>query len=124
MMNKEDKKIQENLVNEMMKVSKTNPDVMIYMQSLMKCYEELELENEKLQEEKDHYKHLYSAVKKQKDDVVVFAKKEKENYLTKACRIADTNNAGLITSAAIYTCDEILRMLGEIDEYQEKEKNI
>ena len=72
----------------------------------------------------DHYKHLYSAVKKQKDDVVVFAKKEKENYLTKACRIADTNNAGLITSAAIYTCDEILRMLGEIDEYQEKEKNI
>ena len=64
----------------------------------------------------EHYKRLYSKVKKQKDDVVVFAKKEKENYLTKACRIADTNNAGLITSAAIYTCDEILRMLGEIDE--------
>ena len=69
-----------------------------------------------LKKEKDHYKHLYSEVKKQKDDVVVFTKKEKENYLTKACRIADTNNAGLITSAAIYTCDEILRMLGEIDE--------
>ena len=73
-MNKEDKKIQENLVNEMMKVSKTNPDVMIYMQSLMKCYEELELENEKLQEEKEHYKHLYSEVKKQKDDAIKFLK--------------------------------------------------
>lgn len=67
-------------------------------------------------EKLEHYKHLYSKVKKQKDDVVVFAKKEKENYLTKACRIADTNNAGLITSAAIYTCDEILRMLGETDD--------
>ena len=71
-MNKEDKKIQENLVNEMMKVSKTNPDVMIQMQSLMKCYEDLEEENKKLQEEKDHYKHLYSLVKKQKDDVVEY----------------------------------------------------
>lgn len=67
-------------------------------------------------EQGEHYKHLYSLVKKEKDEVVIFAKKEKENYLTKACRIADTNNAGLITSAAIYTCDEILRMLGEIDE--------
>lgn len=60
-MNKEDKKIQESLVNEMMKVSKTNPDVMIYMQSLMKCYEELEQENQQL--------------KKQKDDVVELIKK-------------------------------------------------
>lgn len=57
----EDKKLQEDLVNEMMKVSKTNHDVMIYMQSLMKCYEDLENENQQL--------------KKQKDDVVEYIKK-------------------------------------------------
>ena len=40
-MNKEDKKIQENLVNEMMKVSKTNYNVIIYIQSLIKCNENI-----------------------------------------------------------------------------------
>lgn len=43
-MNNEDEKIRNHLVDEMMKVSKTNPDVMIYMQSLMKCYEDIEKE--------------------------------------------------------------------------------
>ncbi len=43
-MNNEDEKIRNHLVDEMMKVSETNPDVMIYMQSLMKCYEDLEKE--------------------------------------------------------------------------------
>ena len=47
-MNKEDKKLQKHLVDEMMKVSETNPDVMIYMQSLMKCYEDLEKEIDRL----------------------------------------------------------------------------
>lgn len=41
-MNEEDKKIQKHLVGEMMKVSKTNPDVMSYMQALMEKYEQLE----------------------------------------------------------------------------------
>lgn len=50
-MNKEDKKIQKHLVDEMMKVSKTNPDVMIYMQTLMKKYEELEQENINIKQE-------------------------------------------------------------------------
>ena len=44
-MNKKDKKLQKHLVDEMMKVSKTNPDVIIYMEVLMKKYEELEQEN-------------------------------------------------------------------------------
>lgn len=44
-MNKEDKKLQKHLVDEMMKVSKTNPDVIIYMGALIKKYEELEQEN-------------------------------------------------------------------------------
>lgn len=34
-MNKEDKKLQKHLVDEMMKVSETNPDVMFYMEALM-----------------------------------------------------------------------------------------
>ena len=41
-MNKEDKKLQKHLVDEMMKVSQTNPDVMYYMEALMKSYEKLE----------------------------------------------------------------------------------
>lgn len=44
-MSEEDKKLQKHLVDEMMKVSETNPDVMIYMQVLTKKYEELEQEN-------------------------------------------------------------------------------
>ena len=44
-MNEEDKKLQKHLVDEMMKVSETNPDVMLYMEALMKKYEELEQEN-------------------------------------------------------------------------------
>lgn len=56
-MNNEDKKMQKQLVDEMMKVSKTNPDVMIYMQSLMKCYEDLE-------KELDQYKNNWEELKK------------------------------------------------------------
>ena len=44
-MNKEDKKLRKHLVDEMMKVSQTNPDVMYYMEVLMKSYEELEQKN-------------------------------------------------------------------------------
>lgn len=46
-MNKEDKKLQKHLVDEMMKVSQTNPDVMYYMETLMKSYEKLEQELER-----------------------------------------------------------------------------
>lgn len=44
-MNKENKKLQKHLIDEIMKVSKTNPDVIIYIEALMKKYEELEQEN-------------------------------------------------------------------------------
>lgn len=90
-MNKEDKKLQEDLVNEMMKVSKTNPDVMIYMQSLMKCYEDLEKENQQL--------------KKQKEDVVEYIK---------TGEILDTWGNYRPFKEFGYGKD-ILRMLGEID---------
>lgn len=60
-MNNEDKKLQKQLVDEMMKVSKTNPDVMIYMQALMKCYEDLEQE---LDQSKNNWEELKKWVKK------------------------------------------------------------
>ena len=37
-MSEEDKKLQKHLVDEMMKVYETNPDVMLYMQSLMENF--------------------------------------------------------------------------------------
>lgn len=60
----------------------------------------------------DHYKHLYSEVKKQKDDVVEYIKKHFQDEGTgivckyvgdKCCEV----NENFI--------DELLRMLGEID---------
>lgn len=87
-MNKEDKKLQEDLVNEMMKVSKTNPDVMIYMQSLMKCYEDLVKENQQL--------------KKQKDDAIKFLKSIEMDKTDKYIPLRDYKEFGIL-----------LRMLGE-----------
>ena len=48
-MSEEDRKLQKHLVDEMMKVSETNPDVMFYMEALMKKYEELEQKVEQLE---------------------------------------------------------------------------
>lgn len=48
-MSEEDRKLQKHLVDEMMKVSESNPDVMFYMESLMKKYEELEQKAEQLE---------------------------------------------------------------------------
>lgn len=48
-MSEEDRKLQKHLVDEMMKVSESNPDVMFYMESLMKKYEELEQKVEQLE---------------------------------------------------------------------------
>lgn len=61
-MNEEDKKLQKQLVDEMMKVSKTNPDVMIYMQALMESYE-------KLKQELDQYKNNWEELKKWLKDI-------------------------------------------------------
>lgn len=56
-----------------------------------------------LQKKADHYKHLYSEVKKQKDDVVELIKKQ---------LLSNTN----ITKYTDEMCLRyILRMLGEID---------
>ena len=56
----------------------------------------------------EHYKHLYSEVKKQKDDVVEYIKK---NILISYDKYGFDKNivAGIIVN-------DLLRMLGEIDE--------
>ena len=46
----EDRELQKHLVDEMMKVSETNPDVMFYMEALMKKYEDLQQKVEQLEE--------------------------------------------------------------------------
>ena len=56
-MNKEDKKLQKHLVDEMMKVSKTNPDVMFYMEALMKYCIEIEQRIDKAKEYINNYEY-------------------------------------------------------------------
>lgn len=53
----------------------------------------------------DHYKHLYSEVKKQKDDVVKYLKSIEMDKTDKYIPIRDYKEFGIL-----------LRMLGEIDE--------
>ena len=64
---------------------------------------------EKKAELGEHYKHLYSEVKKQKDDVVEYIKNNAEEYKWE-------DDDGAINKD--YCCEGkiILRMLGEIDE--------
>jgi len=84
---------------------KIYPSMVIRSQA--EAIELLEKENKKLQEEKDHYKHLYSEVKKQKDDVVEYIK---SYNLPK-----DLGHFGE-APISIRELREILRMLGEIDD--------
>ena len=65
--------------------------------AMQKQIDDLKKDNKKIKEEKDHYKHLYSELKKQKDDVVEYIKTFKDDI-----RGLD----GVV----------LLRMLGEIDD--------
>lgn len=58
-------------------------------------------------EKLDHYKHLYSEVKKQKDDVVEFIHKELDRF--------DCEGSMSISMRISYFEEDLLRMLGEID---------
>jgi predicted transcriptional regulator len=76
----------------------------------------------------EHYKHLYSEVKKQKDDVVECCKNSiksineklennKELFEVVDGKIIYLNDYQVVRLKAIrMKCKEILRMLGEIDE--------
>ena len=72
-------------------------------QWFINIWEQLEQNIEDLQKKAElgeHYKHLYSEVKKQKDDVV--------EYIKSIARTDDYLDG--------ISCDDLLRMLGEIDE--------
>lgn len=72
-------------------------------------------EIKKLQEEKEHYKHLYSEVKKQKDDVVEYIKKYLHEHIIDDLPDEESNfeteNGIPIPNAK----EILLRMLGEIE---------
>ena len=74
--------------------------------------EELSLTKDKLDKtlfEKDHYKHLYSELKKQKDDVVEYIKSAIENDDIE--ELKDGRHLLLWNE----DLDKLLRMLGEIE---------
>ena len=56
----------------------------------------------------DHYKHLYSEVKKQKDDCIKYIHKELDRF--------DCEGSMSISMRISYFEEELLRMLGEIDD--------
>ena len=89
-------------------------------EDIQKHCEYLERENKDLQKKAElgeHYKHLYSEVKKQKDDVVEYikeTKKHREEGLTITEYKAKWRSMfDYIESDEII--DKVLRMLGEID---------
>ena len=64
---------------------------------------------EKKAELGEHYKHLYSEVKKQKDDVVEYIKESIKHPMYAENIIADCDGG------RVENLDKLLRMLGEID---------
>lgn len=64
----------------------------------------LKQQNQMITELGEHYKHLYSEVKKQKDDVVEYIKKLSDNTDDTTCYEIDRNSR-----------NDLLRMLGEIE---------
>jgi hypothetical protein len=69
-------------------------------------------EYKKAKELGEHYKHLYSIVKKQKDDVVEYIKENKNKAIAPYGDDEDTDYEVCLFEEDI---NEILRMLGEID---------
>ena len=85
-------------------------NILEYINGLEKEIDELNRENKKLQKKAElgeHYKHLYSEVKKQKDDVVEYIK---QRTIFGEYTIA---YPGILNQDEVR---KILRMLGEIDE--------
>ena len=77
--------------------------------------EELSLTKDRLNKEKfekEHYKHLYSEIKKQKEDIVEDIKKQ-ITFCTNEAEGTVNNNKCWMT---VNYLKKLLRMLGEIDE--------
>ena len=129
-MSEEDKELQKHLVDEMMKVSETNPDVMLYMQSLMENYEKLEKENQQLKElcnkyEEEHKKEFNIWLQGQKvlKDLEEWLKEEQERYrdylLTRPKNDSEYNSK-YATQCALSQVDIILDKIQELRNKYEK----
>ena len=83
--------------------------------------EELSLTKDRLDKtlfEKDHYKHLYSEVKKQKDDVIEVGKKINDyinNHIDCVEGLGGVTSFLRLSEKQLNELDDLLRMLGEID---------
>ena len=91
-MNKEDKELQKHLIDEMMKVYETNPDVMIYMEALMKKYEEKEQEIDRLNNvinELEKWAKSIQLTVYRSDDMPVY---QRQDVLDKLKELKENNN--------------------------------
>lgn len=61
-MSEEDKLIQQELVDEIMKASEQFPNVILYMETVMESYEELEKENQQLKEVIDEVREIVEQI--------------------------------------------------------------
>ncbi|MBR1386250.1 MAG: hypothetical protein IJ568_05430 [Bacilli bacterium] len=86
---------------------------MISKEDFQKIIEEQFTYIKNLEKQADHYKHLYSEVKKQKDNVVEYIKDNKDKTIAPYGDNEDTDFEVCLFEEDI---NEILRMLGEIDE--------
>lgn len=74
-------KDEKELIDQMMKVSETNPDVILYMQALMESYEKLENELSNYQEAIAKFKDLKALIGVLKDDNLIHSFEEIINGL-------------------------------------------
>ena len=121
-MSEEDRKIQKHLVDEMMKVSKTNPDVMVYMEALMKKYEELEQKVEQLEKEnkilKESAEHNDKVVDKVNWENMLLKgklKDLKERIMLKQLRLVNEETYNILHS----DLNELLEVLDEEIKYEQ-----
>ena len=110
-MNKEDKKLQKHLVDEMMKVSKTNPDVMFYMEALMKyCIER--------EQEIDRLNNIINELEKW----LLSEQERYRDYLSTRPTNDSEYNSKYATQCALVQLDEVLDKLKELKESKAIEK--
>ncbi|MBQ9607815.1 MAG: hypothetical protein IJV15_00050 [Lachnospiraceae bacterium] len=88
-----------------------NPDLHGYLPNVCNELLQVNIELQKKAELGEHYKHLYSEVKKQKDDVVEYIKYQLSNLDLEK----DEDAKAKMLGSMILVMLEDNRMLGEID---------
>lgn len=121
-MSEEDKKLQKHLVDEMMKVYETNPDVMLYMQSLMENYEKFEQENKQLKEELENIKDFNNKLQASKDRLdkddynLAHILNELEEWLKEIKKIYEEDVFDIVSNTIYNQCEDVLDKIQELKE--------